>query len=167
MAVLEIRRYGDPILREKAHSVDNFGPLEKEILDNMVETLEVHEGIGLAAPQVGVDRRLIVVKGEDKVWKLVNPEIIKKKGEGIAEEGCLSLPGIYINVKRASEVVVRAIDTNGEVIVLEGDGLLARALQHEIDHLDGVLIIDYASPAKRILVRKKLQLTVEGKKNNL
>jgi peptide deformylase len=143
MAV-EIRIVGDPVLRKRAKAVQRVNRAVREILDEMVKTMEEARGVGLAAPQVGIEKRLIVVDvGEGPIY-LVNPEIIWSEGECTAVEGCLSVPGYVGDVRRAERVRVTGIDREGRHVWVEGDGLLARALQHEIDHLDGVLFTDVA-----------------------
>ena len=162
-AVLRIRYYGDPVLRQKALPVEAVTGAEKELAQSMLETLyAIPNGVGLAAPQVGVSKRLVVidVNREDldsKPLTLINPEIQTVEGEVVDEEACLSIPDIAADVKRAERVVVSALNLDGERFSIEGEGFLARVLQHEIDHLDGVLFIDRVGGLKRQLLRKKLR----------
>lgn len=144
MINLELRFLGDPVLRKKARPVLNVNKKIKDILDSMVHIMAEHEGVGLAGPQVGISKRLVVVDVGDGPLKLVNPEIVKSTGSEVAVEGCLSIPGVFGEIRRASEVEVTALDESGRRIWIEGKGLLGRALQHELDHLDGVLFIDKA-----------------------
>ncbi|HDK26469.1 MAG TPA: peptide deformylase [Candidatus Atribacteria bacterium] len=157
MAILEIKVYGDPILREKSKPVEKIAPEILNLIKDMTETMYAASGVGLAAPQVGVSKRIIIVDGgEEGVIALINPKIVDEEGEVIAEEGCLSLPGIYANVKRSSKVTVEALDLDGEHIEITKEDLIARALQHEIDHLEGVLFIDRIGRTKRQLLLNKL-----------
>ena len=158
-----IRLYSDPILREKAFPVQEITDVERKLAENMLATMYASPiGVGLAAPQVGVLKRLIVIdvdrdNPDTSPLVLFNPKIQSLAGKLIEEEGCLSFPGITADVKRAAEAVVTAQDIDGELIRIEGEGLLARALQHEIDHLDGILFIDYVRGLKRQLLRGKLR----------
>src|SRR5262245_6358659 len=150
MAVLGMRRYGDPILRQKARPVREITPELGQIIDDMVETMYDQVGIGLAAPQVGVSLRLVVVDdGKRSTRALINPVIVERRGSVVAEEGCLSLPGIFADVERSEWVRVEARGGDGQPVSLELRGLHARVIQHEIDHLDGVLFIDRLPPVAR------------------
>ncbi len=144
MAILEIRKIGDPVLRSKAKSVRKVTDKTRDLIDNMAETMYDAPGIGLAAPQVGVLQRVIIVDVDDGngLVGLVNPEIVSSEGKTIMEEGCLSIPGKTGNVVRARGVTVKGLDRNGEEVLIEDDGMVARALQHEIDHLNGILFVD-------------------------
>lgn len=161
--VLPIRLYGDPVLRQKALLVETISSAEKELADSMLATLyAIPNGVGLAAPQVGVLKRLIVidVNREDldsKPLVLINPKIQSLEGEIVSEEACLSIPDVTADIKRAERVVASALNLDGEPISIEGEGFFARVLQHEIDHLDGVLFIDHVGGLKRQLLRKKLR----------
>ncbi len=163
MAALSIVKYGDSVLETKCAPVTNFGSPElRKLVVDMFETMYVARGVGLAAPQVGVGRQLTVIdtsSGEDpsKQLVLINPTIVKREGSQIGEEGCLSIPGFREDVRRAAHVVVRAKDIEGNDIEVEGEELLARALQHEIDHLHGVLFLNHLSPLKRDLIRRKIK----------
>lgn len=163
MAALSIVRYGDSVLETKCEPVTSFVTLElRKLVVDMFETMYVARGVGLAAPQVGVSSQLTVIdtsSGEDpsKQLVLINPTIVKREGSQIGEEGCLSIPGFREDVRRAAHVVVRAKDIDGNDIEVEGEELLARALQHEIDHLHGILFLNHLSPLKRDLIRRKIK----------
>ena len=158
-----IRVYSDPVLRERALPVQAITDVERKLAEDMLTTMYASRiGVGLAAPQVGVLKRLIVINldrddPEGTPLVLFNPKIHSLEGETIEEEGCLSFPGITADVKRAAKAVVTAQRIDGEPIRIEGEDLLARALQHEIDHLDGILFIDHLSGLKRQLLRGKLR----------
>ncbi|HUX32468.1 MAG TPA: peptide deformylase [Gemmatimonadaceae bacterium] len=149
MSLLDIRVLGDPILREETLPVGSVTDEVRRLIDDMFETMAVAQGIGLAAPQVGRRERLTVVDVDGQRFALINPEIVARSGSGKAEEGCLSIPDIYGDVERPAQVTVRALDRDGQPFELEGTDLLARCLQHEIDHLHGRLFIDYLSTLKR------------------
>lgn len=161
MALLPILEVPDPRLRQKAERVATIDVRIAALLEDMLETMYAAPGIGLAAPQIGVAERIIVLdvgsKEEPKPIRLINPEILAAEGEVVeAEEGCLSLPNQFAPVKRPGQVTVRYTDETGEEREIEADGLLARCLQHEIDHLDGVLFTDHLSRLKREMILKKL-----------
>lgn len=150
MSLLDIRVYGDPILRKPTEVVTGVTPELRRLVEDMFETMRVAKGIGLAAPQVGRLERLTVVEVDDHPFVLFNPEIIEADSKKIkGEEGCLSIPEIYGDVERAARVVVRAMDIDGKMFQVEGRDLLSRCLQHEIDHLHGKLFTDYLSAWKR------------------
>jgi len=158
LAVLTVRRYGDPILRRKAEPVLAITPEIKQLIADLVETMYHQVGIGIAAPQVGVSLRVIVVDdGEGGVRPLVNPVITAEGGRAIAEEGCLSIPGIFAPVERAEWVEVEALDGDGHPLRFQAQGLLARVIQHEIDHLDGLLFIDRLDKATRDRIKRKIK----------
>lgn len=143
MAVIQVRLFPDPVLRQKAKRVKGIDGLVRGLIDDMIETMRAYSGVGLAAPQIGVPLRVVVIEiPEEEVITLINPEIIKKKGERIIEEGCLSLPGYKGEVKRSQTVKVKGQDRQGREIRLKAEELLAQALEHEIDHLNGILYID-------------------------
>ena len=142
MAIRQLRFAGDPVLRKKSREVENINDRIKLLLEDMVETMYENNGVGLAAPQVGVLRRVIVVDVGDGPIKLINPEILEKKGESLDAEGCLSVPNEFGNVLRPEYVKVEYLNEEGEKKLIEGEGLLARALCHEIDHLNGILFTD-------------------------
>lgn len=144
MGVYQIVEVGEPVLREKARRVPNITPNVLKLLDNMAETMYDAQGVGLAAPQVGVSKRIVVIDVGEGLLELINPEIIHREGTETDIEGCLSIPGVKGEVRRAAKVTVKAIDRTGKTVRYEGEGLLARAFQHEIDHLEGILFIDKA-----------------------
>ena len=158
MAILEIKEYGEPVLREKALPVKEITPEILNLIKDMAETMYTASGVGLAATQVGEAKRIILVDGEeDGLIVLINPMIIKSEGEVVAEEGCLSVPDIYSQVKRSLKVTIKALDENGDLIEITKDGLIARALQHEIDHLDGILFVDRIGRMERQILLNKLK----------
>jgi peptide deformylase len=158
MAILEIKEYGEPVLREKSLPVKEITPEILNLIRDMAETMYTAPGVGLAAPQVGVSKRIIIIDGEEEgLIVLINPTMVKSEGEVIAEEGCLSIPGVYSEVKRSSKVTVKALNKSGELIKITKEGLLARALQHEIDHLEGILFVDRIGKVKRQLLLNKLK----------
>jgi len=161
MAILEILEFPDPRLRTQAKPVDKVDDKVRQLIDNMFETMYDAPGIGLAATQVNVHKQVVVIDiSEDKSEPLVfiNPEITVLDGEEFQyDEGCLSVPGFYETVSRPQNVRVTALDRNGEPFSLEPDGLLAVCIQHEVDHLNGKLFVDYISPIKRQRIRKKLE----------
>ncbi len=160
MTLLDILRYPDPRLRKKAKTVEKVDDRIRQIVDDMFETMYAAPGIGLAATQVNIHQRIVVIdvsENHDEPLCLINPEILQKKGTGESEEGCLSVPEYYAPVQRAEEVTVRALDKEGEVFEMEADGLLAVCIQHELDHLQGKVFVDYLSPLKQSRVRKKLE----------
>jgi peptide deformylase len=160
MAILDILYYPDPRLRNKAKPVEKVDDAIRQLVDDMFETMYEAPGIGLAATQANVPKRVLVIDiSEEKTAALclVNPEIVAREGEEQSEEGCLSVPGIYDTVTRSERVKVNALDRDGQSIELEADGLLAVCIQHEIDHLDGKLFVDYLSNLKRQRIRKKLE----------
>ncbi|AKU51191.1 MULTISPECIES: peptide deformylase [Xanthomonas] len=162
MALLPILEFPDPRLRTKAVPVDAAeltSPAFQTLLDDMFQTMYEAPGIGLAASQVDVHKRFMVIDvSEEKTLPqvFINPEIVSRQGEQVYQEGCLSVPGIYADVARADAITVRYLDRQGKAQELSTDGLLAVCIQHEMDHLDGKLFVDYLSPLKREMVRKKL-----------
>jgi peptide deformylase len=158
MAILEIKEYGESVLREKSLPVKEITPEILNLIRDMAETMYTAPGVGLAAPQVGVSKRIIIIDGEEEgLIVLINPTMVKSEGEVIEEEGCLSIPGVYSEVKRSSKVTVKALNKSGEPIKITKEGLLARALQHEIDHLEGILFVDRIGKVKRQLLLNKLK----------
>ena len=149
MSVLDIRRAGDPVLKEKAKPVAKITKTVRSLLDNMVQTMQEADGVGLAAPQVGVSLRVVVIDVGEGLIELINPVIVASEGCETGTEGCLSIPGMYGEVERFTSVTVQGIDRQGAPITVQGYGLLARALQHEIDHLEGVLFIERAQSVFR------------------
>jgi peptide deformylase len=159
MAHLPILEYPDPRLRERALPVTAFDEALGRVIDDMLETMYAAPGIGLSATQVNVRKRLIVIdisEKHDEPLVFVNPEILSREGTAKTEEGCLSVPGIFDQIERAAKILVRAQDRNGASFEREFDGMLAVCLQHEMDHLEGKLFVDYLSDIKRERIRKKL-----------
>lgn len=161
MAKLSILEFPDPRLRTVAKPVDptRIDAAFHRLLDDMFETMYEAPGVGLAASQVDVHQRFMVMdvsEGKDTPRVFINPEIVARDGEQNCEEGCLSVPGIFAQVKRAERITVRALDRNGQPFELQAEGLLAVCVQHEMDHLDGKLFVDYLSPLKRDMVKRKL-----------
>ena len=161
MAVLPIRVFPDPVLRERAKPVEKITPELQRLVDDMAETMYDAPGVGLAANQVGVLQRVFIVDiaNEDEPSDLrvfINPEIVEKDGELVWKEGCLSFPGVTESVERAERVRVKALDRDGKPFEMEAEGLMAVAIQHENEHLDGELMIDHLGPVRRRLVQRKL-----------
>ena len=159
MAILEILHYPDKRLRTVAKPVEKVDDSIRKLVEDMFETMYAAPGIGLAATQVDVHRRLLVAdvsRDGSEPHALINPEIIEKDGVTVTEEGCLSVPGFYDSVERAEHIRVRSLDLDGQPFEFEAEGLLAVCIQHEMDHLDGKLFVDYLSEAKRMRIRKKL-----------
>ena len=145
-----ITTYGNPVLRQKAHPVETIDSEIKRVCESMVEALIRANGVGLAAPQIGVSKRIIVLDLDGEFHVLINPEFVDVCGEeDESQEGCLSVPGVEAPVLRKRRACVRGLTLDGKETEVEGEGLIARALQHEIDHLDGILFIDHLSPARR------------------
>lgn len=162
MAVLPIRKYGDEVLRRRTEPITAFEESLQKLIDDMVETMYAAPGIGLAANQVGVSKRLAVIdlsigKRPGELHVLVNPEIIDRSGDLMEDEGCLSVPDFTESVHRASRVKIRYLDRNGQWREMVGEGLMARAMSHEIDHLDGKLFLDHLRGFKRDRILKKIQ----------
>lgn len=149
MAVYQIVEIGADVLREKAIEVKEVNSSIIKLLNNMIDTMHAAEGVGLAAPQIGVSKRVIVVKVGDVLVELVNPVILEKEGEAVAEEGCLSIPNMTGDVVRAAKIRVQGLNRQGEMVDIKAERLLARALQHEIDHLEGILFVDVAKKTYR------------------
>lgn len=160
MSILEILTYPDPVLRKKAKPVERIDERIKNLIEDMVETMYAAPGVGLAATQVGESLRVItidVTHKEEGVIALINPEIISGEGECTEEEGCLSVPDFKETILRKKKVLVKGLDPEGKEREISAEGLLAIAFQHEIDHLDGILIIDRVSRLKRDIFKKKLK----------
>lgn len=149
MAVYQVLKVPEEILRKRAAAVNKINDGIIRVLDNMRDTLYAEDGVGLAAPQIGISKRLVVIDTGKNYIELINPEIIEQEGERTSSEGCLSVPGIVGLVKRAARVKVRALNRAGEEFTIEGHDLLSKALQHEIDHLEGILFIDKAIETQR------------------
>jgi peptide deformylase len=161
MATLKILTYPDEVLRQKALPVESVDAEIRELVDNMAETMYAAPGVGLAANQVGVLKQVVVIDvsytdGNPNLLVLINPKILHKSGKCVSEEGCLSLPGINEEVERAEKVTVRALDRNGESFELTAEGFLAAAVQHELDHLVGVVLLDRLSFLKRRMLSREL-----------
>ena len=150
MAVIAIRKYPDPILRKKSKKVKEVDDAVRRIFDDMAMTMYAVRGVGIAAPQIGVDKRLIAVDAGSGLVKLANPEITKSSGVSVLEEGCLSVPNTYVKVKRAAKITIKGLDENGREKTITAEGLMAHAFQQEVDHINGKLIIDYLPFYKKI-----------------
>lgn len=164
-----IRKYGDRVLRTKGEAVTEFGPELKTLFERMEKTMIAERGVGLAAPQIGISKRIAIVNpepdDETRLIKMINPRIVAASDETVKiEEGCLSVPGIRGDVERPERVTVAYEDENGKERTLEAEGLLARIVQHELDHLNGVLFVDRLSFAKRSLIKAKLKNLAGGGK---
>ncbi|CAM2772243.1 peptide deformylase [Vibrio ordalii] len=160
MSVLQVLTFPDDRLRTVAKPVEKVTPEIQKIVDDMIETMYDEDGIGLAATQVDIHQRIVVIdisENRDQPMVLINPEILEKRGEDGIEEGCLSVPGSRALVPRAAEITVKALDRNGNEFSFEADDLLAICVQHELDHLQGKLFVDYLSPLKRKRIRDKLE----------
>ena len=170
MAVLSMRRYGDPILRQLAAPVAAVTPEIKTLITDMAETMWHQVGIGLAAPQIGVSLRIFVMDdGKRGARAIVNPVVTERGGVVKEEEGCLSLPGIFAEVERSKSLRIEGLDGEGQPISFEAQGLQAKIIQHELDHLDGVLFIDRLPPVTRDRIKKKIQkegLAPEGRRHH-
>ncbi|PLX94290.1 MAG: peptide deformylase [Desulfuromonas sp.] len=172
MPLLRILHYPDPVLKKMAVPVDCFDDKLRQLAADMAETMYAAPGVGLAAPQVGVSQRLIVLdcsgkEEEPQLVTAVNPRIVSREGELCDEEGCLSVPGYYARVDRAAKVVVDFLDLDGKAQQIECEGLWAVAFQHELDHLDGILFVDHLSPLKKGLFRKKYQRILQQQEEQL
>lgn len=144
MALRNIRKQSDPVLRKQTVPVSRFNDQLHRLLDDMIETMLEADGVGLAAPQVGISKRIVVIKDEEEILEIINPEIIESAGESVDVEGCLSFPGVFAEVPRFARVEVKGKDRTGKELMISGEGFLSRVLQHEIDHLHGILFIDRA-----------------------
>lgn len=165
---LKIRIFGDPALRKKSRPVTRVSENHRDILNWMARVMYAGNGIGLAAPQIGINESMIVVDIGSGLSKLINPKIAKKEGLQVLSEGCLSIPGVYVEVRRAKRIRVDALDENGKPIQIEAQDLLACVMQHEIDHLKGRLIVDYASFFEKLKIGRKLGvLKKKAKSENL
>ena len=171
MAIHAIRKYPDPVLRKKTARVTHIDDAIHRLIEDMVETMHAGPGVGLAANQVGVPLQVAVIDlnaredqaGRHPLLVIINPEILHMEGAVVEEEGCLSIPEYAENVRRAAKVKVRALDRAGNPFEIEAEGLLARALQHEIDHLNGLLYIDRLSPLKKSFFKRRYKRTLEEK----
>lgn len=154
---MKIVKFPNRILASKSKPVEAVKDEERVLIDNMIETMYLNQGVGLAAPQVGIPKRIIVVDVGEGPMELINPAIIKREGLEAGEEGCLSIPGAMVKIKRAKKILYRALTKYAKTVEAEASDLLARAIQHEIDHLDGRLIIDYLNPVKRFFLKRRLE----------
>ena len=167
MPIRPVRIYGDPVLRNKAREVAAVDETLRALIADLRDTMRAYNGVGLAANQVGVLQRVLVVdvpldEERREQVAIVNPVIVSRSGAEVGEEGCLSIPGIYDDVKRATRVRVRGLDEHGTPLELDAEGYLARALQHEVDHLDGILFVDRLSLLKRQFLRRALDALARG-----
>lgn len=176
MTLLGILKYPDPFLKTKAKKVESVDDSVRALISDMTETMYQARGIGLAATQVGVDKRVVVLDVPDdeerrergkNLIALVNPEILEASGSVKYEEGCLSVPGINADVERAANIRVRALNREGNTVEFEAEGLFAIALQHEIDHIDGILFIDRLSRLKRDMIKRRLKKALEAEERAL
>jgi peptide deformylase len=149
MSVLPLHRLGSPVLRQRSHEVGAVDDEIRRLLDDMYETMDAARGVGLAANQIGVTRRIAVVHADEDRFEMIDPVILENDGRASAEEGCLSIPDVYGDVSRPERIVLEATDRHGKRFRKEATGLKARAIQHEIDHLDGILFLDHLSLGKR------------------
>lgn len=165
MKAYDIRVYPDPVLTSKAKDIEKFDDDLRDIIDNMRITLQIAGGVGLAAPQIGISKRIALIVQEQHEYILINPVLVEHSGRDIREEGCLSFPEIFSLVTRPYSIKVKTHDINGEVKFIEAEGYLARAFLHEMDHLEGKLFIDLLSPLKRGMIRKKMKKRAIEKQN--
>ena len=152
---MKLKIYPDSALRQTSTAVSEINSEINNLIENMIEFMVLHKGIGLAAPQVGAGLRIIIIQNDKDIISLINPRIVETNGELFDEEGCLSLPGIWLEIGRCQSTLVQYINQEGNEIQQEFDGLTARIIRHEIDHLDGVLIMDYASTIVKSLIHQK------------
>jgi len=165
MNSLTIRLYGDDFLRRKSREVEEMSEEVRRLIGNMAKLMYRNKGVGLAAPQVGVLKRVIVADVGEGLVSLVNPKILWRQGKDIMSEGCLSIPGITLEIERSKEVIVEGLNREGEKIQFGAVGVLARVLQHEIDHLDGILVVDRVAKKKIKSIKKQLdEIKDMGKK---
>ena len=161
--IKEIFKYPNPILRRKSERIKEIGPEIRELALNMLKIMKENRGLGIAGPQVGELKRIIVVQTEGGPKVFINPEIVKRGEEAeIGEEGCLSLPGLYLKIKRQKKLILKTLNEKGEKIEMEAKGIFARILQHEIDHLDGILFIDRISFWQKLKIKPKLKTLAEA-----
>jgi peptide deformylase len=155
---LKLRIYPDSVLRETAFPVKDINIEIHDLIEDMAELMYRHEGIGLAAPQVGILQQIIIADDDGRRLSLINPAIVEEEGEDFLEEGCLSLPGIWVNIRRSSTVLIKYMNLEEKEIQREYSGLVARIIKHEIDHLNGIIILDYASTVERFLINKNFKM---------
>jgi len=152
MAIRDIHLFGSPVLRQRAAEIDVVDDAVRALVDDLFDTMAAASGVGLAANQIGVARRVAVINAEGQTFAMINPRIVESSGRDVKEEGCLSIPDVFAEVSRPERVVLEALNEDGEQIRMDVSALVARAIQHELDHLDGVLFIDLLSPLKRQLL---------------
>lgn len=157
MSLLTLHLLGSPVLRQESAQVPGVDEETRKFIDDMFETMAAAKGVGLAANQVGVARRMAVIDAEGQRFAMINPRIVSAEGRDTAEEGCLSIPDIYGDVTRPARVVLEALDRDGKPFRLEAQGLVARAIQHEIDHLDGILFLDHLGSLRRAMLLKRFR----------
>ncbi|MCK9266241.1 peptide deformylase [bacterium] len=155
----KIKKYGEEVLRSNSEEVKKIDGTILDIIKKMKKVLKEEKGLGLAAPQIGISKRIFIALDSEKkrIFTVINPEIIKKKGKEIDFEGCLSFPEMFFSIERAKTVVVKGQNDKGEDIIIEANGILARCFQHEIDHLNGKLIIDYATKEEKKVCKEKIE----------
>jgi peptide deformylase len=152
MAIRDIHILGSPVLRHRAEDIDSVDDDVRALVEDLFDTMAAASGVGLAANQIGVTRRVAVINADDQTFAMINPRIVEATGRDGKEEGCLSIPDAFAEVTRPERIILEALDESGETFRLDASGLVARAVQHELDHLDGVLFIDHLSPLKRQLL---------------
>lgn len=161
MMILDILKYSNPGLRKKCRPIKEIGEDERKLFADMAETMYHAQGVGLAASQVGINKELIVLDDGKQLLKLANPRILRRRGRAVSEEGCLSIPDISVSVKRAAAITVSGLNEQGKEVTFEAEALLARIIQHEYDHLQGKLIIDYLILPRRLLLKIKRALNIQ------
>ncbi len=157
MSLLPLHLLGSPVLRQQSAAVERVDDETRRFIDDMFETMAAAKGVGLAANQVGVARRVAVIDAEGQRFAMVNPRIVSTEGRETSEEGCLSIPDVFGDVTRPAQVILEALDRDGKAFRLEASGLVARAIQHEIDHLDGILFLDHLGPLRRAMLLKRFR----------
>jgi peptide deformylase len=157
MSILTLHLLGSPVLRQESAELTSVDDATRRFIEDLFETMAAAKGVGLAANQVGVARRVAVIDVEEQRFAMINPRIVSAEGKATAEEGCLSIPDVFGDVTRAALVVLEALDQDGKSFRLEASGLVARAIQHEIDHLDGILFLDHLSTLRRTMLLKRFR----------
>ncbi len=163
MALLDLHLLGSPVLRQRSAEVTAFDDALRRFVADMFETMDAAKGVGLAANQVGVATRVAVIGADGQRFAMVNPRLVATEGKATGEEGCLSIPDVFGDVTRPEKVTLEAEDEHGTTFRLEASGLVARAIQHELDHLDGVLFVDHLSPLRRAMLLKRYRKDQQGK----
>ncbi len=154
---LKIRVFGDPCLRKKSIPVKEIGPAQRMLIASLIETMHQNKGVGLAAPQVGINEQIFVADVGEGPMAFINPHILKRRGSEVMEEGCLSIPGVLVNIKRPKTILVQYLNEKNQKLKRECTDLLARVIQHETDHLHGKLIVDYVRWGQKLKIRKQLK----------